>query len=135
MLQASLRLSPAGVPSPGPMSVPLVDQHSSQYLETQKSTASDLSLCEQQEMGTHSSILACKIPWTEEPGRLQSMGSQSQPGLNMHTRHCVITPEPPDLRLGYLLSGPWRDTARGLASTFPQVSLSSLADGLLVTYL
>ena len=26
----------------------------------------------------HSSILAWKIPWTEEPGRLQSMGSQSQ---------------------------------------------------------
>ena len=28
--------------------------------------------------GTHSSILAWKIPWTEESGRLQSMGSQSQ---------------------------------------------------------
>ena len=27
-------------------------------------------------MPTHSSILACRIPWTEEPGRLQSMGSQ-----------------------------------------------------------
>ena len=27
-------------------------------------------------MATHSSILARKIPWTEEPGRLQSMGSQ-----------------------------------------------------------
>ena len=26
--------------------------------------------------GTHSSILAWKIPWTEEPDRLQSMGSQ-----------------------------------------------------------
>ena len=25
-------------------------------------------------MATHSSILACRIPWTEEPGRLQSMG-------------------------------------------------------------
>ena len=25
---------------------------------------------------THSSTLACKIPWTEKPGRLQSMGSQ-----------------------------------------------------------
>ena len=25
-------------------------------------------------MATHSSILAWKIPWTEEPGRLQSMG-------------------------------------------------------------
>ena len=28
------------------------------------------------EMATHSSILAWKIPWMEEPGRLQSMGSQ-----------------------------------------------------------
>ena len=28
------------------------------------------------EMATHSSILALKIPWTEDPGRLQSMGSQ-----------------------------------------------------------
>ena len=30
----------------------------------------------EQEMATHSSILAWKIPWTEELGRLQSMGSQ-----------------------------------------------------------
>ena len=28
-------------------------------------------------MATHSSILAWRIPWIEEPGRLQSMGSQS----------------------------------------------------------
>ena len=27
-------------------------------------------------MTTHSSILAWKIPWTEDPGKLQSMGSQ-----------------------------------------------------------
>ena len=27
-------------------------------------------------MAIHSSILAWRIPWTEEPGRLQSMGSQ-----------------------------------------------------------
>ena len=30
----------------------------------------------EQGMATHSSILALRIPWTEEPGRLQSMGSQ-----------------------------------------------------------
>ena len=29
-----------------------------------------------EEMATHSSILAWRIPWTEEAGRLQSMGSQ-----------------------------------------------------------
>ena len=32
----------------------------------------------QKGMGTHSSILAWRIPWIEEPGRLQSMKSQSQ---------------------------------------------------------
>ena len=30
----------------------------------------------EKEMKTHSSILACRIPWMEEPGRLQSTGSQ-----------------------------------------------------------
>ena len=33
-------------------------------------------------MATYSSTLAWKIPWTEKPGRLQSMGSQSQTGLS-----------------------------------------------------
>ena len=30
----------------------------------------------EKEMATHSNILAWEIPWTEEPGGLQSMGSQ-----------------------------------------------------------
>ena len=30
----------------------------------------------EKEMATHSTMLAWKIPWTEEPGGLQSMGSQ-----------------------------------------------------------
>ena len=33
-------------------------------------------------MASHSSILAWEIPWTEEPGRLQSMRSQSQTRLS-----------------------------------------------------
>ena len=32
----------------------------------------------EKEMATHSSILAWKIPWMEEPGGLQSMGWQSR---------------------------------------------------------
>ena len=32
----------------------------------------------EKEMATHSNTLAWRIPWTEELGRLQSMGSQSQ---------------------------------------------------------
>ena len=36
-------------------------------------------------MAPHSSILAWKIPWTEEPGRLQSMGSLSRARLSDFT--------------------------------------------------
>ena len=36
----------------------------------------------EKEMATHSSILAWKIPWTEKPGRLQSMGSQGRTRLS-----------------------------------------------------
>ena len=32
----------------------------------------------EESMVTHSSILDCRIPWTEEPVRLESMGLQSQ---------------------------------------------------------
>ena len=35
-----------------------------------------LDLYLEEEIATHSSILAWKIPWTEKPGGLQSMGSQ-----------------------------------------------------------
>ena len=46
----------------------------------------------EKEMATHSSILAWKIPWTEEPGRLQSMGSQkSQTRLSDFTSlHMIL---------------------------------------------
>ena len=36
-------------------------------------------------MATHTSIIAREIPWTEEPGRLQSMGSQ-RVGHNLVTK-------------------------------------------------
>ena len=38
----------------------------------------------EKEMTTHSSILSWRIPWTKEPGRLQSMGLQS-------IRHDLVT--------------------------------------------
>ena len=40
----------------------------------------------EKEMATHSSILAWKIPWTEEPGGLQSMGLQ-RVGHDLVTEH------------------------------------------------
>ena len=36
----------------------------------------------EKEMATHSSILAWRISWTEEPGKLQSIGSQIQTRLS-----------------------------------------------------
>ena len=39
----------------------------------------------EKEMATHSSILAWEIPWTEEPGGLQSLGSQIV-GHNLATK-------------------------------------------------
>ena len=42
----------------------------------------------EKEMATHSSILARKIPWTEEPGRLQCMGLQ-------RVGHDLATKPPP----------------------------------------
>ena len=49
-------------------------------------------------MATHSSILAWRIPWTEEPGGLQSTGSQrvSQTRLSTHTH---VGPVCCDMRL------------------------------------
>ena len=43
--------------------------------ETQVQSLGQKNLLEE-EIATHSSILAWKIPWTEERGRLQSKGSQ-----------------------------------------------------------
>ena len=47
-------------------------------LETQETQVQSLGWEDplEKEMATHSSILAWKTPWTEEPGGLQSMGSQ-----------------------------------------------------------
>ena len=42
-------------------------------------------------MATHSSILAWRIPWTEEPGRLQSIGSE-RTGHDWSDLACMHTP-------------------------------------------
>ena len=43
-------------------------------------------------MATHSSILAWRIPWTEEPGGLQSMGLQ-RVGHNRAAEHACTNPK------------------------------------------
>ena len=44
----------------------------------------------EEEMATHSSILAWKIPWTEEPDRLQPMGSH-RVGRDLATEHACMS--------------------------------------------
>ena len=41
----------------------------------------------EKEMATHSSILTWRIPWTEEPGRLQSMGLQESDTTSQLNHH------------------------------------------------
>ena len=43
----------------------------------------------EKEMATHSSILTWEIPWTEEPGGLQSMASQ-RVGQDLATEHARL---------------------------------------------
>ena len=58
-----------------------------QYLptvqETQVQTLGQEDPLEKENDNTHSSILAWKIPWTEQPGGLQSMGSQELDNLKI----------------------------------------------------
>jgi len=53
----------------------------------------------EEEIATHSSILAWKVPWTEEPGGLGSMGLQSQTPLSTDTflTHTLSQPHPPQV--------------------------------------
>ena len=44
----------------------------------------------EKEMAIHSSTIAWKIPWTEEPDRLQSVGSQSRTQLSDFTHSLML---------------------------------------------
>ena len=93
----------------------------------------------QKEMATHSSILAWRTPWTEEPGRLQSMGSQQldmakqlthhhhhqeppanagerSPGGGQASHSGILALEDPMDR------GAWESTVHGVAKSWTQLS-------------
>ena len=77
----------------------------------------------EKEMATHSSILAWRIPWTKEPGRLQSMGSQEWTRLSDYTtttRHSACT-ETHQCSLGLSLQTP-ANTMSGALITIVTVS-------------
>ena len=87
----------------------------------------------EKKMATHSSILAWRIPWTEEPGRLQSMGSQEldtttpQPFVYIHIwkntirflRMCVSVDICLNVHLHInVFSKVWKFTAQGIWPIF-----------------
>ena len=64
----------------------------------------------EKQMATHSSILAWKIPWTEEPGRLQSMGLQESgttQRLNHHTQGQRAEPKYSDFKAYSMSQKTW----------------------------
>ena len=70
-------------------------------------------------MATHSSILAWRIPWTEEPGGLQSMGSQES-GMTEMTVAAVAALSLPQLPLSVksIYKEPIFHDSRGLHEMF-----------------
>ena len=68
--------------------------------ETQIRSLGQKDLLEK-EMATHSSILAWKIPWTEEPGRLQSMSCSESDMTATNTLSIVSA----SLQLSFLIPG------------------------------
>ena len=73
-------------------------------------------------METHSSILAWRIPWTEEPGWLQSMGLLRVGHLLSDFILSSGTPEPAQNReAGLLTSDPSRGSRLGLGVTIFQL--------------
>ena len=65
-------------------------------------------------MATHSSILAWRIPWKEEPDRLQFPGSQTDMTENMHTNAWVGLSQ---FTVGFLLTPvSWSGEFHGLYS-------------------
>ena len=59
----------------------------------------------EKEMASHSGILACRVPWTEEPGRLQFMRSQSDTTerLTQHQKELFVAHWRPKTQVGLCL--------------------------------
>ena len=65
----------------------------------------------EKEMATHSSILVWRIPWTEEPGGLQSTGSQWvghdwEASLSLSGQSCIVSPCLFNLYAEYIVRNP-----------------------------
>ena len=79
-------------------------------------------------MATHSSILAWRIPWTEEPGGLQSVGSQRvrHNWISMHAYWCTGISSVQSLSRVWLFVTPWTAACQASLSINNSQSLLKL---------
>ena len=80
----------------------------------------------EKEMAIHSSILAWRIPWTEEPGGLQSMGSQESDTtewLSLHYYYYTLAPEFSSIYECHLVRN-WKEKREGEHSSLLRKSAS-----------
>ena len=83
----------------------------------------------EEEMATHSIILAWRIPWTEEPDRLQSMGPQRFEPLNLSFPNTVLYQLFSNLTPPSPVSLVARWLQRGTQRVFPRALLQQLGSG------
>ena len=76
----------------------------------------------EKEMATHSSILAWRIPWTEEPGQLQFMGSQVRHDLVPFLSHGSVDKEPPAMKETRVQFLDWEDPLEKEMATHSSIS-------------
>ena len=78
-------------------------------------------------MTTHSSICIWRIPWTEEPGELQFIGSQSQTGLKWLSTQAHVTIES---KTSFLMIDHWQISSPIFSSSLLFFALSKQADNI-----
>jgi len=82
----------------------------------------------EKEMATHSSALAWEIPWTEEPGRLQSMGLQ-RVGHDLATKQQSLLPAWSPGQLPWFESGPLLHMLSFIPSWLPKANTNEMVTG------
>ena len=80
-------------------------------------------------MATHSSSLAWRIPWTEQPSRLQSIGSQSRGQLKYAHRHITSGAAQTQIPLAMCCCYIVLSVGHGVLRSFPQRSGSTQLSG------